>query len=86
MLFTLLGKKVEASLDGELYLHKPVKKKVKFEPRGVEVPPECRIMSLTSFSLTEVFTVCQQADVVHCHHVAAGCSDAVTRYVRGYQV
>lgn len=68
-------------MDGELYLHDPVKKKIKFEPSGVEVPPECRIMSLASYSLTEVFPVSQKDHILHCHHVAAGCSDAVIRYV-----
>ena len=68
------------SLDAELYLHEPVKKKreVKFGPRGVEVPPECRVMSLTSFSLTEIS---QDASVLYYHYLAVGCSDTFLRYM-----
>ncbi len=65
-------------MDREIYLHDPVKRKVKFEPRGTDVAPECRVMSLASFPLAEVLPGC---DSDHSHYVAAGCSDAIVRLV-----
>ena len=75
-LLVLPAGRILVGLDKELYLHEPVKKKIKFQSSGAEVAPECRVMSLTSFSLLEVF---RQSDVCHSHYVAAGCSDGVIR-------
>lgn len=50
------------------------KKRGKFKPLGSEVLPECRVMALTSFPLSEV-----GCDLQTLHYVAAGCSDALIR-------
>lgn len=72
----------EVSLDSELFLHGDIKDKkrkkqmARFRPLGPEVPPECRIMGLTSFPLSDVF---QGDSFLSLHYVAGGCSDAVIR-------
>ncbi len=85
----IVGIDIEASLAAELFLNETFDSKMtrrkrqrsKFEPRDSSVPPECRIMSLTSFPLSEVFPAPQdgQCNLHGCHYVALGCSDAIIR-------
>ena len=92
MLIVLLadsaGKGLEVGLKTGLFLHeerhKHRKQRVKFKPLDPEVPPECRVMSLTSFPLASVLA-CQEKEEGQAatsqtlHYVAAGCSDAAVR-------
>ena len=69
-------------LDSELFLHGDIKDKkrkkqmAKFKPLSPDIPPECRIIGLTSFPLSHVF---QGALSLSLHYVACGCSDSVIR-------
>ena len=67
-------------LAGELFLHdcpsRLKRRRAKFS--STELPPECRVMSLSSFPLTSCVTGDLHSLVDH-HYVAAGCSDALIR-------
>ena len=79
----------DVTLEAELYLHrdslKPGRGKGKAKHKGLtsELPPECRVMALVSFPLSELCIsdmergICPHASALH--YVAAGCSDAVIR-------
>ena len=76
------GEDMEVGLKTGLFLHegkgKGRKQRAKFKPLNPDVPPECRVMSLTSFPLNCVLgdqNVASRA----LHYVAAGCSDALIR-------
>lgn len=78
----------DTTLEAELFLHdgpsRLRRRRAKFSS-AAELPPECRVMSLSSFPLT-----CCVADdrdahsLVGYHYVAAGCSDALVRYASMY--
>ena len=74
----------DTTLEAELFLHdnpsRLRRRRAKLSS-ATELPPECRVMSLSSFPLT----CCVAGDrdehsLVGCHYVAAGCSDALIRY------
>ena len=76
-------KELDVSLNAELFLHDvpSFSRRRKLKSSNVELPPECRVMSLTAFPLA---TLLETGDALSlsCHHyVAVGCSDAVVRYV-----
>lgn len=82
-------KDAEVSLDAELSLHEDTNakkwKRGKFKRLDPDVLPECRVMSLTCFPLSEVYpdhdpNHREQDDwVLGRHYLAIGCSDAVIR-------
>ena len=78
---------VDIALEAELYLHDDPQSS---RPRShrlnklssAERPPECRVMSLTSFTVANLVAGENGTNSLDGHHyVAAGCSDAVIRQV-----
>lgn len=75
-------KEPDVTLKAELYLHDGSSRLRKRQPKKklAEAPPECRIMSLTSFPLSELYTPSERYSFVSSHHfIAAGCSDGMIR-------
>ncbi len=77
------GKEYEVCLEAGMFLNEDVtvkkKKRAKFKPLSSDVLPECRVMALTSFPLSVVYSAGLQLQKLH--YVATGCSDALIRYV-----
>jgi hypothetical protein len=74
----------DTTLEAELFLHdnssRLKRRKAKFSS-AAELPPECRVMSLSSFPLTSCVAGDRDANsLVGYHYVAVGCSDALIRY------
>ena len=75
-------KEPDVTLKAELYLHDGSSRLRKRQPKKklAETPPECRIMSLTSFPLSELYAPSGRYSFVSSHHfIAAGCSDGMIR-------
>ena len=76
-------KEPDVTLKTELYLHDGSSRLRKRQPKKkliAEAPPECRIMSLTSFPLSELYNPSERYRFVSSHHfIAAGCSDGIIR-------
>ena len=66
-------------MEAELSIHhdhsKPARRKKKPSPGADSLLPECRVMTLVSFPLSEV-----TEENTPEHYVAAGCSDGAIRY------
>lgn len=74
----------DVTLKAELFLHnsssRPRKRKRKRKPDEREAPPECRVMSLTSFPLSKLYMSSERQSFIDSHHyVGAGCSDGMIR-------
>lgn len=69
---------MEVTLEAELSIHhdpsKPARRRKKPSPAADSLLPECRVMALVSFPLSEV----TEKDTPE-HYMAAGCSDGVIR-------
>lgn len=83
-LATTQEEEIDVTLEAELFLHNDLMRQRRRRPKlsDAELPPECRVMSLSSFPLTSF--VAGGGDTHSYrgyHYVAAGCSDAVVRYV-----
>lgn len=77
---------VDITLDAELYLNDDPQRPRRHRCNklsGAELPPECRVMSLSSFPLTSLVASDGDAHSLNgYHYVAAGCSDALIRQVK----
>ena len=74
----------DTTLEAEMFLHDDSsrlrRRRAKFSS-AAELPPECRVMSLSSLPLICCVAGDRDAQsLAGCHYVAAGCSDALIRY------
>ena len=74
---------VDITLDAELYLHDDPQRPRRHRPdklSSAELPPECRVMSLSSFPLTSLLASDGDTHSLNgYHYLAVGCSDALIR-------